>query len=81
MIRTHFRLRETTDHRNDFYLRLIFTLLFPSGTLQITASTEEDKGKYECVAENEFGTEYSQSTMLYVKGKSICFNNDYINAQ
>ncbi|KAL0270992.1 UNVERIFIED_CONTAM: hypothetical protein PYX00_008241 [Menopon gallinae] len=41
------------------------------GTLQITASTEEDKGKYECVAENEFGTEYSQTTTLYVKERRV----------
>ncbi|XP_026680376.1 tyrosine-protein phosphatase Lar-like, partial [Diaphorina citri] len=42
------------------------------GALQITNSIEEDQGKYECVAENEVGTEYSPSTMLYVKGKKRC---------
>jgi netrin-G3 ligand len=41
------------------------------GALQISSSEEEDQGKYECVAENVVGTEYSQSTMLYVKGESL----------
>jgi hypothetical protein len=40
------------------------------GALQISSSEEEDQGKYECVAENVVGTEYSHSTMLYVKGES-----------
>ncbi|BET03184.1 phosphatase [Nesidiocoris tenuis] len=39
------------------------------GALQITNSVEDDQGRYECVAENEVGTEYSQATMLYVKCK------------
>ncbi|XP_073974776.1 tyrosine-protein phosphatase Lar isoform X4 [Rhodnius prolixus] len=41
------------------------------GALQITNSIEDDLGKYECVAENEIGTEYSQSTMLYVKVRRV----------
>jgi hypothetical protein len=41
-----------------------------TGALQISSSEEEDQGKYECVAENAVGTEYSHATMLYVKGKS-----------
>jgi hypothetical protein len=41
------------------------------GALQISSSEEEDQGKYECVAENVVGTEYSHSTMLYVKGESL----------
>jgi len=41
-----------------------------TGALQISSSEEEDQGKYECVAENVVGTEYSHATMLYVKGKS-----------
>jgi netrin-G3 ligand len=41
-----------------------------TGALQIASSEEEDQGKYECVAENVVGTEYSQATMLYVKGES-----------
>jgi hypothetical protein len=41
-----------------------------TGALQISSSEEEDQGKYECVADNLVGTEYSHSTMLYVKGKS-----------
>ncbi|XP_063235458.1 tyrosine-protein phosphatase Lar isoform X2 [Bacillus rossius redtenbacheri] len=39
--------------------------------LQITSSEEEDNGKYECVAENSVGTEYSQSMMLYVKVRRV----------
>lgn len=41
---------------------------FP-GALQIANSEAEDAGKYECVAENSLGTEFSQATQLYVKGK------------
>jgi hypothetical protein len=41
-----------------------------TGALQISSSEEEDQGKYECVAENVVGTEYSHATMLYVKGES-----------
>ncbi|XP_015173421.1 PREDICTED: tyrosine-protein phosphatase Lar isoform X8 [Polistes dominula] len=43
-----------------------FTVL-ESGTLQITNSISSDQAKYECVANNSVGTEYSKSTMLYVK--------------
>jgi hypothetical protein len=46
------------------------------GALQISSSEEEDQGKYECVAENVVGTEYSHSTMLYVKGESLIYNRD-----
>lgn len=42
-----------------------------SGTLQIKNSEEKDHGKYECVAENSKGTEYSKHATLYVKGKEI----------
>jgi len=38
-----------------------------SGALQITESDVSDQGKYECVANNSVGTEYSKSTTLYVK--------------
>nr|CAD7398702.1 unnamed protein product [Timema poppensis] len=41
------------------------------GALQITSSEEVDGGKYECVAENTVGTEYSQSIMLYVKVRRV----------
>lgn len=41
------------------------------GALQITDSIEEDQGKYECVAENAIGTEYSHFTMLYVKVRRV----------
>ncbi|KPJ12355.1 Tyrosine-protein phosphatase Lar [Papilio machaon] len=37
------------------------------GTLQIVKSEEEDQGKFECVAENSIGTEFSKPTSLYVK--------------
>lgn len=40
-----------------------------TGTLQIVRSEEEDQGKYECVAENSIGTEFSKPTSLYVKGQ------------
>ncbi|XP_076161482.1 tyrosine-protein phosphatase Lar isoform X5 [Ptiloglossa arizonensis] len=42
-----------------------------SGTLKITASDMNDQGKYECVANNSVGTEYSKSTILYVKVRRI----------
>ncbi|XP_026300847.1 tyrosine-protein phosphatase Lar isoform X15 [Apis mellifera] len=38
-----------------------------TGALQITGSDVNDQGKYECVANNSVGTEYSKSAMLYVK--------------
>ncbi|CAG9560984.1 unnamed protein product [Danaus chrysippus] len=41
------------------------------GTLQIVKSEEEDQGKFECVAENAIGTEFSKPTSLYVKGEII----------
>ncbi|VVC96329.1 unnamed protein product [Leptidea sinapis] len=37
------------------------------GALQIVKSEEEDQGKFECVAENSIGTEFSKPTSLYVK--------------
>lgn len=39
-----------------------------TGALQITSCDVNDQGKYECVANNSVGTEYSKSAMLYVKG-------------
>lgn len=42
-----------------------------SGALQITGSEVEDQGKYECVANNSVGTEYSKSTLLYVKVRRV----------
>ena len=39
------------------------------GQLQIAESKESDQGKYECVAENEVGTQYSYSAQLYVRGE------------
>ncbi|XP_023318195.1 tyrosine-protein phosphatase Lar isoform X3 [Trichogramma pretiosum] len=42
-----------------------------TGSLQITESEPSDQGKYECVANNTVGTEYSKSTMLYVKMRRV----------
>ncbi|XP_047026760.1 tyrosine-protein phosphatase Lar isoform X3 [Helicoverpa zea] len=41
------------------------------GTLQIVKSEEEDHGKFECVAENSIGTEFSKPTVLYVKVRRV----------
>ncbi|XP_037294800.1 tyrosine-protein phosphatase Lar isoform X2 [Manduca sexta] len=41
------------------------------GTLQIVKSEEEDNGKFECVAENSIGTEFSKPTVLYVKVRRV----------
>lgn len=41
------------------------------GALQITNSMESDQGKYECVAENSVGTEYSQSVNLFIKVRKV----------
>ncbi|KAK5642104.1 hypothetical protein RI129_008271 [Pyrocoelia pectoralis] len=41
------------------------------GALQIKNSEEKDQGKYECVAENSIGTEYSKSAVLYVKVRRV----------
>ena len=38
------------------------------GQLQINDSQESDQGKYECVAENNVGSQYSYSAQLYVRG-------------
>jgi hypothetical protein len=41
-------------------------------------SDPSDQGKYECVASNSVGTEYSKSTTLYVKSKLRIFSpNSY----
>ncbi|XP_023289127.1 tyrosine-protein phosphatase Lar isoform X2 [Orussus abietinus] len=42
-----------------------------TGTLQIVDSKEVDQGKYECVANNSVGTEYSKSNNLYVKVRRV----------
>ncbi|KZC05677.1 Receptor-type tyrosine-protein phosphatase delta, partial [Dufourea novaeangliae] len=42
-----------------------------TGALQITGSDEQDQGKYECVANNSVGTEYSKAAMLYVKVRRV----------
>lgn len=45
-----------------------FAFRFP-GSLQITETEASDQAKYECVASNSVGTEYSKATMLYVKSE------------
>jgi hypothetical protein len=40
-----------------------------TGSLQIQRSQESDEGKYECVAENNVGVEYSYGANLYVRGR------------
>ena len=42
-----------------------------AGSLQIMESQETDQGKYECVAHNAVGTEYSYSAQLYVRGETM----------
>ncbi|XP_045139286.1 tyrosine-protein phosphatase Lar-like isoform X5 [Portunus trituberculatus] len=42
-----------------------------SGSLQISTSTEEDGGKYECVAENTEGTAFSNLVSLYVRVRRV----------
>ncbi|CAH1184278.1 unnamed protein product [Phyllotreta striolata] len=41
------------------------------GALQILSSEEKDHGKYECVAENSIGTDYSKHSLLYVKVRRV----------
>ncbi|CAG9761325.1 unnamed protein product [Ceutorhynchus assimilis] len=41
------------------------------GSLQIKSSEEKDHGKYECVAENSIGTDYSKFAILYVKVRRV----------
>ncbi|KAJ8966044.1 hypothetical protein NQ317_015888 [Molorchus minor] len=41
------------------------------GALQIMSSEEKDHGKYECVAENTIGTDYSKPALLYVKVRRV----------
>ena len=42
-----------------------------SGQLQIKDAQESDQGKYECVAANDVGSQYSYSAQLYVRGKNF----------
>jgi len=50
------------------FLLISIFVSFSTGSLQIKESQETDQGKYECVAENTVGTEYSYSAQLYVRG-------------
>lgn len=55
---------------NYWWILCILILIF-SGALHIKNSEEKDQGKYECVAENSVGTEYSKPAQLYVRGKLL----------
>lgn len=45
---------------------------FYQGTsLQITNAQETDQGQYECVAENEHGTAFSETASLFVKQRQV----------
>ena len=46
---------------------------FILGQLQIGDSQENDSGKYECVAENSVGSQYSYSAQLYVRSMYIIY--------
>ena len=52
---------------SDFFVLFLFLL----GQLQIAESEESDQGKYECVAKNEVGSQYSYSAQVYVRGKYL----------
>ena len=49
----------------------VYFLFLISGSLQIDNSEESDQGKFECVAENSVGTEYTKQTSLYVKVRRV----------
>lgn len=51
--------------------RLIITESPMSSTLTILKSEPDDQGSYECMAENEVGTEFSKPTRLYVKERRV----------
>ena len=62
--------------RRGFRERIPYLSFLPFlGQLQIAESEEDDKGKYECVAENSVGTQYSYSAQLYVRGKRQILSN------
>jgi hypothetical protein len=46
------------------------------GSLRIERAKPSDSGKYECVAENSLGTDYSYSANLHVRGESIGIDTD-----
>ncbi|XP_064625301.1 tyrosine-protein phosphatase Lar-like isoform X2 [Lineus longissimus] len=52
--------------------------LSPSGSLRIERAKSSDSGKYECVAENSVGTDYSYSANLHVRGESISVDTDIV---
>ncbi|XP_078579507.1 apolipoprotein(a)-like isoform X2 [Branchiostoma floridae x Branchiostoma japonicum] len=45
--------------------------LLGSGSLQIDSVTEEDEGRYECVAKNGLGTRYSYPANLYIRVRRV----------
>ena len=42
-----------------------------SGSLNVSSAKESDMGRYECVAENAVGSQFSAPIQLYVKGKAV----------
>ena len=50
-----------------------------SGQLQIKDAQESDQGKYECVAANDVGSQYSYSAQLYVRGKN--FQKNFVKSR
>nr|XP_040571796.1 tyrosine-protein phosphatase Lar-like isoform X3 [Lepeophtheirus salmonis] len=45
--------------------------ILKQGSLQIKDSQESDQGKYECVAENSVGTQYSYAAQVYVRVRRV----------
>ncbi|XP_066269746.1 uncharacterized protein [Branchiostoma lanceolatum] len=45
--------------------------LLSSGSLQINSTTQEDEGRYECVATNNLGTRYSYPANLYIRVRRV----------
>ncbi|XP_034250839.1 tyrosine-protein phosphatase Lar [Thrips palmi] len=43
----------------------------PSGSLNVSAAKESDQGRYECVAENTVGSQFSAPIQLYVKVRRV----------
>ena len=51
-----------------FDLSRIWLLFRFVGSLQISSVQESDEGRYECMAENDFGVVFSHPASLYVRG-------------
>lgn len=52
-----------------FIDKLNHNWILVSGSLHILNSEEYDQGKYECVAENNLGSDHSATINLYVRSK------------